>query len=294
MASETSYMHLVNDRLGGRALEWCVAFPIVSASINHDALHRGGCIVALEASGIAAVIPGNDYAAPVRVKENFGRIKAHPTRGIERTVYAITIKLPRPQARHEHMPVVVVAVGHGIDRNYARAPGIIFAVKEQQIHSRRPTGKHAEIDPARNDRGPEGRAVTRSGDGCLYGDYAHDIDAASSTLAECRLNRLESLVKSRSHSKGRLENIFSVLRQRQLPSARPGTFIRASFPRFSKSCNGAIASAATEDHARPINAGATSPFPLWNCFTCFHTFCCWSSGNSSNQPRLVGLSCVPV
>src|SRR5262249_4052038 len=167
MARETSYMHLVNDSLGGRALEWWVAFPIVSVSINHDALHRGGCIVALEASGIAAVIPGNDYAAPVRVKENFGRIKAHPTRGIERTVDAITIKLPRPQARHEHMPVVVVAGGDGSDRKYARGPGISFPIKEQQIHRSRPTAKNTEVYPARNDRSPEGRTVTRSGDGCL-------------------------------------------------------------------------------------------------------------------------------
>src|SRR5262249_32719750 len=150
MSSETPYMHLVNDRLGGRALQRSVAFPIVSVSIDHDALHRAGCVVTFEASGVAAVFPGNDYAAPVRVKENFGRIKAHPTRGIERTVDAITIKLPRPQARHEHMPVVVVEVGDGIDRNYARGPGIIFPIKEQQIHSSRPTGKHAEIYAARN------------------------------------------------------------------------------------------------------------------------------------------------
>jgi len=50
--------------------------------------------------------------------------------------------------------------------------------------------------------------------------------------------------------------MLSVDRQRQFPSDRPGTFIRASLPRFSKSCSGLIASAATEDHANSINAGA--------------------------------------
>src|SRR5215470_6025676 len=115
MARETSYMHLVNDRLGGRALQWSVAFPIVSVSIDHDALHRGGCVVAFEASGVAAVIPGNDYAAPVRVKEDLGRIKAHPACGIEGTMDPIPIKLARPQARHEYMPVVVGTVGQGVD-----------------------------------------------------------------------------------------------------------------------------------------------------------------------------------
>jgi len=111
MARETSNVHLVNDRPRGRAMQRCVAFPIVSVSIDHDALHRGRCVVAFEASSIAAVIPRNDYAAPVRVKENLGRIKAHPARGVEGTVDPITIKLPGPQARHEHMPVVVGTVG---------------------------------------------------------------------------------------------------------------------------------------------------------------------------------------
>jgi hypothetical protein len=47
-------------------------------------------------------------------------------------------------------------------------------------------------------------------------------------------------------------------RQRQLPSARPETFIRASAPRLSTSCRGTIASAAGEDHASSIRAGAAS------------------------------------
>ena len=47
-------------------------------------------------------------------------------------------------------------------------------------------------------------------------------------------------------------------RQRQFPSARPGRFIRVSFPRLRTSCNGAIASAATDDHAKLINIEAAS------------------------------------
>src|SRR2546426_4730592 len=42
------------------------------------------------------------------------------------------------------------------------------------------------------------------------------------------------------------------------PSALPGWFIRASLRRLRTSCNGAIASAATDDHARPNKAGARS------------------------------------
>ena len=83
MARETSHVHLVNDGPGGGAVQRRVAFPIVSVGIHHHALHRRGGVVAFEASSIAAVIPGNNYAAPVRVEENLGGIKPHPARGIE-------------------------------------------------------------------------------------------------------------------------------------------------------------------------------------------------------------------
>ena len=115
-------------------------------------------------------------------------------------------------------------------------------------------------------------------------------DTGSSTAR----NRFECFVRSRSQSNALSESISSVLRQRQLPSARPGTFIRASLPRFSKSCNGAIESAATDDQAICIKARAGSFLSALNRFTYFRTFCRWSSDNSSNQLRVVGLSCVPV
>jgi hypothetical protein len=70
--------------------------------------------------------------------------------------------------------------------------------------------------------------------------------------------RFEVFVKSRTHSIAVEDNMSSGQRQRQLPAARPGTFIRASVPRLSTSCSGAIASAAFEDHASCINVGAAS------------------------------------
>jgi hypothetical protein len=69
--------------------------------------------------------------------------------------------------------------------------------------------------------------------------------------------RFELLVNSRSEWKAGADNISSVQRQLQLPSGRPGTFIRASGPRLSRSCRGAMARAATDDHARRIKSQAT-------------------------------------
>jgi hypothetical protein len=79
-------------------------------------------------------------------------------------------------------------------------------------------------------------------------------DAATSDAS----TRDEARVRSRSDWRTEAENISSVQRQRQLPSALPGWFIRASLPRLRTSCNGAIASAATDDHARPNKADAAS------------------------------------
>src|SRR5262249_34526825 len=70
--------------------------------------------------------------------------------------------------------------------------------------------------------------------------------------------RAEARVKFFSESKPGADSISSVQRQRQLPSALPGWFIRDSLPRLRTSCSGAIASAADDDHASPSNAGATS------------------------------------
>src|SRR5882672_6741301 len=64
MARETCNVHLVDDGTGGRAVQGLVALPIVGVWIHHHALHRGGGIVAFKASGIAAVVPRNNYAAP--------------------------------------------------------------------------------------------------------------------------------------------------------------------------------------------------------------------------------------
>ena len=66
--------------------------------------------------------------------------------------------------------------------------------------------------------------------------------------------RFDLSLKSRSHGKAEVDNVFSVTRQRQFPFARPGTFIRLPAPRSKTSCNGAIVKAATEDHAISISA----------------------------------------
>src|SRR5712672_3148575 len=111
MARETRDVHLVDDGPGCRALQRRVALPIVSAGIHDDALHRGGGVVAFEASSVAAVIPRNNYPASVLIEEKLGSIKAHAACGVERAVNSISVKLPRSHIRHEHMPIIGGSVG---------------------------------------------------------------------------------------------------------------------------------------------------------------------------------------
>src|SRR5438067_1761961 len=77
----------------------------------------------------------------------------------------------------------------------------------------------------------------------------------------------------------------SVERHRQFPSARPGVFIRASLPRFSKSGSGAMASPAIEDRPYSIKACAASLLLALSPFRYFQILSRWSSVKSSNQPR---------
>jgi len=120
------------------------------------------------------------------------------------------------------------------------------------------------------------------------GDAAAFVLSASAATGA--LDRFEFFVKSRSHSKAESDSISSVQRQRQLPSATPGTFIRASLPKFSKSCSGEMARAATEDQANSIKAAAASLLFICGRFENFSRFFRSSSGKSSNQARAVGLS----
>ena len=101
-------------------------------------------------------------------------------------------------------------------------------------------------------------------------------------------NRFDAFVRSRTCSTVALKSSSSVQRQRQLPSARPGTFIRASVPRLSTSCSGAIASAA----ARGPRQLPSTPAPprYWGLLVASGSstrFAAWRAGNSSYHSRVV-------
>ena len=74
--------------------------------------------------------------ASIWINEDFGRIEAHSTWRIEWPLNSIAVDLARFHTRHEYMPVVICAVGRGIDANHTCGPSIINAIEEEQARSR--------------------------------------------------------------------------------------------------------------------------------------------------------------
>jgi hypothetical protein len=77
----------------------------------------------------------------------------------------------------------------------------------------------------------------------------HDASSTAFAIGEPGSvgKRFEAAVRSRSRSKSFGSSISFVVRQHPFPSQEPGVFIRASPPRLSTSCRGAMANAATEN-----------------------------------------------
>src|SRR5262249_25346859 len=92
----------------------------------------------------------------------------------------------------------------------------------------------------------------------VHVDEEDDGSGGQGAAAIAASVRAVARVRSFNDRKAAADSNSSATRQRQLPSALPGWFIRASLPRLRTSCSGAIASAATDDHARPSSAGAAS------------------------------------
>src|SRR5215471_18730813 len=93
----------------------------------------------------------------------------------------------------------------------------------------------------------------------LLSRYPQVVARGPGEMFFTRDTRPEASVKLRSRANASDDNWSSFKRQRQFPSAQPGTFMRLSAPKFRRSCIGAIVSAASDHHAKLINSEAASP-----------------------------------
>ena len=192
--------------------------------------------------GLAAVAFRNRHGAAVRIQEEFGRIEAQSGGRLERPFDAIAVDLARLRARHEHVPVVIGAVGCRIQRGSRARAGRRPRGRRTADRRRRRLREDAEVDASGTRRGaqrmaPAGRCTGRpSRTQCRRPVVMRPLPA--------RRRRFEILVRSLSHSKCRSRSMWRVARQRQFPSARPGAFIR---PR----CPGSEGPAGARSRARP-------------------------------------------
>jgi hypothetical protein len=184
MTREAAHVHLVHDGPRGWALKGNVALPVVYGDVDDDALHRGRRVLARPACRVATVPRGNHDAAAVRIEEHFVGIEAHPARGVERALHLIAVQLARSHVRHEHVPVVVRAVGRWIEANRARRPGVVDTIEQQQLDSCCVFREDTEVDP-RLRRG-EGERRPQRRTAAVLEAVAHGLPSSSLAAAATR------------------------------------------------------------------------------------------------------------
>jgi hypothetical protein len=106
----------------------------------------------LFARGVPVVVPWNDYSPAVWVKKDLGWIKAQAIRRIKWSLDSICVDLPRAYTWYKYMPVVIGAIGGGIDGDGTGRLRIVLLVEKQQFNPRGLRGEDAEVHTLRRDR----------------------------------------------------------------------------------------------------------------------------------------------
>jgi len=114
MPGKVPYVRVIDDCPVGRAVKAFVSFPIICAGVHHYALHRLSGVVSVPAGGLPALISGNGYSAAIRSRRTLDG-STQPVRRIDWPPNSIAIKLVRPHAGYELVPVVVGHIGDRIE-----------------------------------------------------------------------------------------------------------------------------------------------------------------------------------
>ena len=132
-----------------------VAFPVVRAGSTTTLFIAVAALSPCARGGLAAVAVGHDNAAAVRIEQDLGGVEAQPARRVGRPGHAITVDLPGPHAGHEDVPVVIGAIGEGVESDHARGLRVVLPVEKQQLDPGCMAGEEAEVDTTIDERGAE-------------------------------------------------------------------------------------------------------------------------------------------
>src|SRR5438309_10944907 len=145
-------MHLVDDGLRRWTSERHIALPVVCRRVQYNAFHCRCSVVPMSTCCVPVVCFGDRDSMPVRIEQNFFGVETHTSGRIKRSMESIPIELSRANAGHKHMPIVIGAIGNGIDSDDIGRLCIVLPIEEKNLNSGSFTGKYAEVySVARND-----------------------------------------------------------------------------------------------------------------------------------------------
>src|SRR3954466_13469742 len=76
---------------------------------------------------------GNHDPAPVRIEQNFFGVETQTSGRIKRSMDSIPIEVSRANAGHKHMPIVIGAIGNGIDSDHIGRLRIVLPIEEKNL-----------------------------------------------------------------------------------------------------------------------------------------------------------------
>ena len=197
MPREAADVHLVDQcAVEGRPRR-NVPFPVVRRRRGDDAPHGHRAVVPRARRRLAVVAGRHGDGQAVRVEEHLLRVEPQAALRGERPVRAVAVDLPRPEAGHEHVPVVVRAVRAGVQPDHARGRRRAGIVEEQQLDRGGSLREDAEVDAVRRQRSRRAVRCCRSPgrDGSSFGSVASaerdrlDVPDVAAVLADGAIGR---------------------------------------------------------------------------------------------------------
>ena len=133
MAGEAAHVHFVDDCVVKRAPQGPVAFPVVGARIDDDALHGVGAILHAILGRQLPVIRVVYDRPRIGIEQHFGCVEAMSLLVRKGSVEPIAVELPGLESRHKDVPVGAGAIGLRIQLKDSSRRGRVRLIEEQEI-----------------------------------------------------------------------------------------------------------------------------------------------------------------
>ena len=151
-------------RDGGLA-QRSVALPVVGRRIDNDAFHRCSGVVARPPGGLAIIGFRNDHAAAIRIDQHLVGVEAQSVP--RRPLNAVAVELARSHIGNEGVPVVIGAVGRGIEAQHAAGRASSSRSKSSSSTLAALRENRLKLTPPSTTVAPSGRLLPAVWDGVM-------------------------------------------------------------------------------------------------------------------------------